>query len=59
MAVPLTGEDLDVLLELYDRTLMLCGGRVSDIVDGRNTTKEETGLYMVHVGGGREAGERA
>ena len=32
---------------------------ISGIVDGRNTTKEEVGLYMTHVGGGKEAGERA
>ena len=38
------GEDLDVLLELCDRILVLCGGKVSGIVDGRTTTKEEVGL---------------
>ena len=59
VAVLLVGEDLDVLLELCDRILVLCGGKVSGIVDGRNTTKEEVGLYMTHVGGGKEAGERA
>ena len=59
VAVILVGEDLDVLLELCDRILVLCGGKVSGIVDGRNTTKEEVGLYMTHVGGGKEAGERA
>ena len=35
------GEDLDVLLELCDRILVLCGGKVSGIVDGRTTTKED------------------
>ena len=40
------GEDLDVLLELCDRILVLCGGQVSGIVDGRATTKEEVGLLM-------------
>ena len=59
IAVVYVGEDLDVLLELCDRILVLCGGKVSGIVDGRNTTKEEVGLYMTHVGGGKEAGERA
>ena len=42
VAVIYVGEDLDVLLELCDRILVLCGG----IVDGRTTTKEEVGLLM-------------
>ena len=46
VAVILVGEDLDVLLELCDRILVLCGGQVSGIVDGRTTTKEEVGLLM-------------
>ncbi len=50
-AVLYIGEDLDVLLELCDRILVLCGGCVSGIVDGRNTTKEEVGLLMTKVGG--------
>ena len=59
VAVILVGEDLDVLLELCDRILVLCGGKVSGIVDGRGATKEEVGLYMTHVGGGKEAAEDA
>ena len=39
-AVIYVGEDLDVLLELCDRILVLCGGKVSGIVDGRAVTKE-------------------
>ena len=54
VAVLLVGEDLDVLLELCDRILVLCGGKVSGIVDGRTATKEEVGLYMTRVGGGKE-----
>ena len=46
VAVIYAGEDLDVLLELCDRILVLCGGQVSGIVDARNTTKEEVGLLM-------------
>ena len=46
VAVIYVGEDLDVLLELCDRILVLCGGQVSGIVDGRSTTKEEVGLLM-------------
>ena len=54
VAVLMVGEDLDVLLELCDRVLVLCGGRVSGVVDGRTATKEEVGLLMTHVGGGKE-----
>ncbi len=54
VAVLMVGEDLDVLLELCDRILVLCGGRVSGVVDGRTATKEEVGLLMTHVGGGKE-----
>lgn len=46
VAVIYVGEDLDVLLELCDRILVLCGGQVSGIVDGRNVTKEQIGLMM-------------
>lgn len=46
VAVIYVGEDLDVLLELSDRIMVLCGGQVSGIVDGRTTTKEEVGLLM-------------
>ena len=50
VAVIYVGEDLDVLLELCDRILVLCAGKVSGIVDGRMTTKEEVGLMMTHLG---------
>ncbi len=46
VAVIYVGEDLDVLLELCDRILVLCGGRVSGILDGRKAAKEEVGLFM-------------
>ena len=46
VAVIFVGEDLDVLLELCDRILVIGGGRVADIVDGRTATKEEIGLKM-------------
>lgn len=51
VAVVYVGEDLDVLLELCDRIVVLCGGRVSGIVDGRTTTKEEVGLMMTSFPG--------
>ena len=46
VAVVFVGEDLDVLLELCDRILVLCGGKVTGICDGRSVTKEEIGLLM-------------
>ncbi len=46
VSVIFVGEDLDVLMELCDRILVLNGGRVSGIVDGRNSKKEEIGFLM-------------
>ena len=40
------GEDLDVMLELCDRIMVLCGGRVTGIVNAEETTKEALGLMM-------------
>ena len=40
------GEDLDVLLSLCDRILVLCNGRVSAIVNSKYATKELLGLKM-------------
>ena len=48
-AVIFVGEDLDVLVELCDRIIVLCGGKISGIVDARNTTKEEIGLLMTKL----------
>ena len=56
-AVIYVGEDLDVLVELCDRILVLCGGKVSGIVDGRGATKEEVGLLMTSLGQKKEANE--
>ena len=58
VAVVYVGEDLDVLVELCDRIMVICAGRVTGILDGRKTTKEEIGLYMTDsaaVGGGGES----
>ncbi|MBO7310009.1 MAG: ABC transporter ATP-binding protein [Clostridia bacterium] len=46
VAVVFVGEDLDVLVELCDRIMVICGGRVTGIVDGRTATKEQLGLLM-------------
>ena len=39
-------QDLDVLLELCDKILVLNSGKVAGIVDARTTTKEKLGLMM-------------
>ncbi len=49
VAVIFVGEDLDVLLELCDRIMVLCGGKISGITDARTTTKEQIGLLMTKV----------
>ena len=46
VAVIYVGEDLDVLLELCDRIMVINGGAVTGIVDARTATKEEIGLLM-------------
>ena len=51
VAVVYVGEDLDVLLELCDRILVLCGGKVSGIVPGRGASKPEVGMMMTRLGG--------
>ena len=50
-AVVYVGEDLDVLLSLCDRILVLCGGCISDILPGEEATKEQVGYLMTHKGG--------
>ena len=45
-AVIFVGEDLDVLIELCDRILVIGSGKVTGIVDGRSANKSEIGLLM-------------
>ncbi len=54
VAVIFVGEDLDVLLELCDRILVIASGHISGIVDARSATKEEVGLLMTKT---KEEGE--
>ena len=54
VAVIFVGEDLDVLMEISDRIMVLCGGMLTGIVDPRKVTKEDVGLLMVHTGGEKE-----
>lgn len=53
VAVIYIGEDLDVLLELSDRLMVLCHGKVTGVVDAKTVTKEQIGLMMT----GAEAAE--
>jgi len=45
-AIIFVGEDLDVLIELCDRIMVINSGRITGIVDGRTAVKEEIGLLM-------------
>jgi simple sugar transport system ATP-binding protein len=47
VAVIFVGEDLDVLLALCDRILVVAGGKVMGTVDARKAKKEEIGLMMM------------
>jgi len=55
VAVVFIGEDLDVLMEISDRLLVLCGGRVSGIVNPKEATREEIGLMMIQYNREKEA----
>ena len=49
VAVIFVGEDLDVLVELCDRIMVVCAGRVTGVLDARTTSKEEIGLLMTRT----------
>lgn len=40
------GEDLDVLLEISDRIMVLCEGKITGIVNACDVTKEDLGYLM-------------
>jgi len=46
VAILFIGEDLDVLLELCDRIIVLCEGRITGNVKADETTKEALGFMM-------------
>ncbi|MGN0521297.1 MAG: ABC transporter ATP-binding protein [Eubacterium sp.] len=46
VAIIFVGEDLDVLIELCDRIMVINSGKITGIVDGRTSVKEEIGLLM-------------
>ena len=49
VAVMFVGEDLDVLLQISDRILVLCDGKVNGILDGRTADKNDVGLRMTSL----------
>lgn len=51
------GEDLDVMLELCDRIMVLCHGKVTGIVNARTVTKEQIGLLMAGTKSNERYGE--
>ena len=53
VAVIFVGEDLDVLLELCDRIMVIGSGKINGMIDGRTATKEQIGLLMTRKNGGR------
>lgn len=46
VSVIFVGEDLDVLIELCDRIMVLNSGHITGILDGRSAVKEEIGILM-------------
>ncbi|MBQ7499627.1 MAG: ABC transporter ATP-binding protein [Clostridia bacterium] len=54
VAVVYVGEDLDVLLELSDRILVLCDGRINGMLKGEEATKEQVGLLMTRLNRGMD-----
>ena len=52
VAVIFVGEDLDVLIELCDRIMVIGAGHITGILDGRGASKEEIGLLMTKSSGG-------
>lgn len=52
VAVIFVGEDLDVLLELCDRILVIASGRITGVLDARTATKEQVGYLMTNANKG-------
>ena len=46
VGVLFVGEDLDVMMALCDKIMVLCHGKVMGVVHAHKTTKEELGLMM-------------
>lgn len=48
------GEDLDILMEISDRIMVMSHGEISGILDRSEATRDKIGLMMVGVKDGRE-----
>ena len=46
MGILFVGEDLDVMMALCDKIMVLCHGRIMGVVHAHKTSKEELGLMM-------------
>lgn len=55
VSVIFVGEDLDVLIELCDRIMVINSGKITGIVDGPTAKKDEIGLLMTKNTDEREA----
>ena len=51
VAVIFVGEDLDVLIDVCDRIMVINSGRITGVVDARGATKEQLGLLMTKTEG--------
>jgi len=51
VAVIFVGEDLDVLIALCDRIMVISSGKITGILDARTAKKEELGLLMTKTEG--------
>ena len=58
VAIIFVGEDLDVLMELCDRIMVIGSGRITGTVDARSATKEQIGLLMTKTSGGEHNAEK-
>lgn len=57
VAIIFVGEDLDVLIELCDRIMVINSGRITGVVDGRTAKKDELGLLMTKSLNDKEGAE--
>jgi len=59
VSILFVGEDLDVLMQLCDRIMVLCDGKVTGIVAADKIQKEELGLLMAGSSTAEDKGETA
>ncbi|MBR2589362.1 MAG: ABC transporter ATP-binding protein [Clostridia bacterium] len=54
VSIIFVGEDLDVLIALCDRIMVINSGEITGILDGRTAKKDEIGLLMTKTNGGAD-----